>query len=377
MPKEAQDSKKFWSIKNLSKNKGELTLYGQIAQSSWWDDVVTPKQFVKDLKDLGEIEEIDVRVNSNGGDVFAGQTIYALLKSHSATVTVYIDGLAASIASIIAMAGDKIVMHPGAMMMIHNPSSSLWGGEAKDFRKTADVLDKVKESLISTYKAKTNKEDKELEDLMNEETWLTAEEALEKGFIDEISGSEIEACVRSNQVFFNGIGFDMEGYTNIPKFKNTVFNNASSTEILPEHLLKIQNLQPEITDKKNEEEVIVNREDFKNKYPELYKEVKNEGVNQERERMKAIDDLATPGNDEIVNKAKYETGISAEQMAVEIIKAEKGKGAKFLANREVDVDESNVNDVKQLAGDIKNSKEEEKEAAENIANIMNKKRGLK
>ena len=105
---------KFWNIiKNQATNSGKLTLYGPISESSWWDDANTPKQFAKDLKDLGNVSEINVHINSGGGDVFAGQAIYAMLKGHKANVKVHIDGLAASIASIIAMAGDEVTSPVG------------------------------------------------------------------------------------------------------------------------------------------------------------------------------------------------------------------------------------------------------------------------
>lgn len=377
----AKEIQKFWNIKNLSKNKGELTLYGQIAQTSWWDDLVTPKQFVKDLKNLGDIEELDVRINSNGGDVFAGQTIYSLLKSHKASINVYIDGLAASIATIVAMAGDKITMSPGAMFMIHNPSSVAYG-EAKDFIKNAEILNKVKECLIATYKAKVNLDEEELSEMMDNESWFTAEEALDKGFIDEISGVEIEACVnKSNQVFFNGIGFDISNYINTPKFKNMVESKKNDDLISTlnqsrESFKKI--MENKAATPNNEEDEELNKEEFKNKYPEVYAEIVNEGAISERNRMKAIDDLAIPGNDEIINKAKYETCISAEQMAVEIIKAEKGKGTNYLNNRQEDVYNANVLNVSASNnGDLKTSKEEEEDAANNIANMINKRRGVK
>ena len=134
---------KFWQFKaNTEDGPAELLLYGDISSSSWWGDEVTPKEFKKDLDDLGNVDEINVFINSDGGDVFAGQTIYSMLKRHKAKITVYVDGLAASIASVIAMAGDIIKMPKNSMMMIHNPWT--WGaGYAADFRKLVDDKDKI------------------------------------------------------------------------------------------------------------------------------------------------------------------------------------------------------------------------------------------
>lgn len=187
--------KKFWNLKKTDDKTGELTLYGEISDTSWWGDEVTPKQFREDLDTLGDIETLNVYINSPGGDVFAGQAIYSMLKRHKAQVIVYVDGLAASIASLIAMAGDKVIMPANAMMMIHNPWT--WGvGNANDFRKLADDLDKIRDSMIVAYQKKSGLDDSEIIDIMAAETWLTAEECKEKGFADEIEeAKQVAACV--------------------------------------------------------------------------------------------------------------------------------------------------------------------------------------
>src|SRR5690554_544642 len=134
-------------MKKIDDKTGELILYGEISDYTWWGDEVTPKQFKEDLDALGDIDILNVYINSPGGDVFAGQAIYSMLKRHKAYVNVFIDGIAASIASLIAMAGDKVIMPANAMMMIHNP----WvfaTGNANDLRKIADDLDKIRDSMI-------------------------------------------------------------------------------------------------------------------------------------------------------------------------------------------------------------------------------------
>jgi ATP-dependent protease ClpP protease subunit len=143
-------NKRFWNFKSLDEKTGELTLYGEISNETWWGDEVTPKEFKSDLDNLGEIDTLNIYINSPGGDVFAGQTIYSILKRHKAHKNVYIDGLAASIASVIAMAGNTIFMPKNAMMMIHNPWT-VGMGNADEFRKLAEDLDKIRESLIAAY----------------------------------------------------------------------------------------------------------------------------------------------------------------------------------------------------------------------------------
>lgn len=208
--------KKFWTFNAKgNSDEGELLLYGDISDSTWWGDEITPKNFKEELDSLGDIKTLNVYINSGGGDVFAGQAIYSMLKRHSATVNVYVDGLAASIASIIAMAGDNVKMPKNAMLMVHNPWS-FGMGNANDFRKLADDLDKVRESMISVYEDKTGMEKESIVELMDAETWMTAEEALEFGFADEIEEEKQVAASLNNRIFaINGLKVDITKYKNL------------------------------------------------------------------------------------------------------------------------------------------------------------------
>jgi ATP-dependent Clp protease protease subunit len=188
-------NKRFWNFKALDEKTGELTLYGEISNETWWGDEVTPKEFKSDLDNLGEIDTLNIYINSPGGDVFAGQTIYSILKRHKAHKNVYIDGLAASIASVIAMAGNTIFMPKNAMMMIHNPWT-IGMGNAKDFRKLAEDLDKIRESLIAAYEGHSALTRDEIIEIMDSETWLTATECEEYGFCDVVEEEKtLAACI--------------------------------------------------------------------------------------------------------------------------------------------------------------------------------------
>jgi ATP-dependent Clp endopeptidase proteolytic subunit ClpP len=162
----------------------EIYLYDEIGDSFFGG--ITAKQFADDLNALGKIDRINVRINSPGGDVFQGLAIYNTLKRHPANVVVDIDGMALSIASIIAMAGNTINMAKNAMFMIHDPWG-FTGGTAEDFRKQADLLDQVKENLVNTYVDKTGMDSGQINLLMSEETWMQAEEAKRLGFISNIT----------------------------------------------------------------------------------------------------------------------------------------------------------------------------------------------
>ena len=211
--------KNFWQFKaEAGTGIGELMLYGDISEYSWWDDDVTPKKFKEDLDALGDISELKIYINSGGGDVFAGQAIHSMLKRHSATKTVYIDGLAASIASVIAMAGDKVIMPKNAMMMIHK-CWTIAIGNADDMRKMADDMDKIDESIIAAYVEKTGLETDDIIELMTDETWMTAQDALDYGFADEIEESkQVAASMKNGLLLINGQEMDVSRFQNVPEF---------------------------------------------------------------------------------------------------------------------------------------------------------------
>jgi ATP-dependent Clp protease protease subunit len=161
-------------------DNAEIYLYGVIG-GDWFGEGVTAKQFADDLKALGAVKKIDLRINSEGGSVFDGKAIYSLLNEHKAKIVTHVDGLAASAASFIAMAGDEINMAEGAFMMIHN-AWMLAAGDAREFRKQADMLDTVNGTLVDVYAARTGMDAKKIQTMMNDETWMTAQEAIKNGF---------------------------------------------------------------------------------------------------------------------------------------------------------------------------------------------------
>lgn len=175
-------SKRFW---NWVKNEESRTLYfdGYIAQDSWFDDDITPKQFKSELTAFEG--DVIVWINSPGGDVFAASQIYNMLKEYNGKVTVKIDGIAASAASVIAMAGNEILMSPVAMMMIHNPATVIFG-DALDLQSGIDMLSEVKESIVNAYEQKTKLPRNKISKMMDAETWFSSNKAVELGFADKV-----------------------------------------------------------------------------------------------------------------------------------------------------------------------------------------------
>lgn len=175
-----QPVESWYSMRAMARGSVEILLYDKIG--GWG---ITAKQFAQDLAACGDVSQINLRIHSPGGDVFAGMAIYNTLKAHPARLDVYIDGLAASMASVIAMAGDKVYMPVNAMMMIHKPWGAQ-GGDADEMRRYADLLDKVEATLVQAYASKTGKSPEDIHALLKAETWMDGSEAVAAGFADQL-----------------------------------------------------------------------------------------------------------------------------------------------------------------------------------------------
>lgn len=175
--------KKFWNWLRNSEGERTLRLEGPIDEDSVWGDEITPKAFRAELEE--DTGNITVWICSPGGNVFAAAEIYTMLREYPGTVTVKIDSIAASAASVVAMAGDRVLMSPTGMLMIHDPSTIAMGN-SEDMRKAIDVLNEVKESIINAYMAKTGLSHARIANLMSNETWMNAKKAVELGFADGI-----------------------------------------------------------------------------------------------------------------------------------------------------------------------------------------------
>ena len=177
-----------------------LEIYGTIAEESWFDDDVTPKEFRNEL--FAGDGPVTIWLNSPGGDCIAASQIYSMLMDYKGDVTIKIDGIAASAASVIAMAGTKVLMAPTALMMIHNPITLAYGNHA-DMEKAIEMLDEVKESIINAYEIKTGLSRPKLSHLMDSETWMNSGKAIELGFADGVLEDEKKAV--------NGTAFSFSG----------------------------------------------------------------------------------------------------------------------------------------------------------------------
>ena len=329
---------KFWNlVKNDEEKSAELILYGSIGSDEYWDDI-SDKAFKQDIENLGDVENIILHINSPGGSVFSAVAIANTLKNHKAKITANIDGLAASAATIITSACDTVKMPKNALFMVHNPITFAYGNN-QDMQKTLEMLNKVKNSIIETYlnKAKTDKET--LSELMDNETWMSAEEAKEYGFIDEILDENVEKEVIENKLIINNMAFDISRFKNFKEKKNReprVINISVNSTGSPEEIAdKFRDILNSTENQKNEGGNMT-LEELKNKFPELYNQIFNEGkeagITKERERMREIDNLDVSNYSELVENAKYNEPVEASVLAVNILNKQKEERIQKLQN---------------------------------------------
>lgn len=371
---------KFWNVmKNEEEKSAELILYGSIGSDEYWDDI-SDKAFKQDIENLGDVENITLHINSPGGSVFSAVAIANILKNHKAKVTANIDGLAASAATIITSACDTVRMPKNALFMIHNPITFAYGNN-QEMQKTVQMLDKVKNSIIETYLNKTKTDKETLSELMDNETWMNAEEAKEYGFIDEILDENVEKEVIENKLIINNTAFDISKFKNFkekkiqePRVINISVNSTGSPEEIAD---KFRNILNSTENQKNKGGNMT-LEELKNKFPELCNQIFNEGkeagITKERERMREIDNLDVSNYSELVENAKYNDPVEASVLAVNILNKQKEERIQKLQNIKND-SQNNFTPPVPNNGTAENN-EEKKFMGVNISNIfslMNKK----
>lgn len=305
------------------------------------------------------IQEITVEINSGGGSVFSGAEIWTALKSFTGTIKVQIVGLAASAASVIAMAGTVIEMSPVAQLMIHNAKTRA-EGDYRVMQDTGDLLQNVNKSLMSTYVMRTNLSEEELKGMMDKETWMNAQQAKDLGFIDNIMfQQQVDAVADANhEMLVNGV---------LPQ---------AVIDKMRQELAKdpIQNVVNNITAEQpinNQGGTSMTLEELQNNHPELFNQVKqighDEGVKAENERIKAIEDVAPVGNEALVQAAKFDNPVTAEKLAVQIIMAQKEAGQTYLNSAKEDA--NTLNNIKGADAPEKDTVSEDEKVAAGLTKI--------
>lgn len=292
---------------------------------------VTPDVFALEL-DRANGEAVEIRINSGGGSVFDGLAIYNLIKDYEGETTVIVDGLAASIASVIALGADKLVMNEGSFFMIHNPWT-ISGGESKDLRQAADILDKIQSQIVDIYAGATGKDAAEIIALMDAETWLSPDEALEMGFAQEIkSGLKIAAALKTKYIF-NNIPQELISIMDEKEIKAEVAEVEVEAVELAEDLIAEVEAEEIVAEEEIEikAEAEIEEEVEIEEAPKAYSEEELQNavalaLSNERERQSEIKNLAFDGQEKLVNEL-IEEGISAQDAAARFINDYKENGA--------------------------------------------------
>lgn len=435
--------KKFWDIKinNFAKPadapdapvqneagepentvEAELFLYGDVVESvplDWWTgekvpgDYIAQDEFLKDIQSikLRGAKKLTVHINSCGGNLYTGSAIHDLLREMVDHVTVIIEGIAASAATVIAAAGDTVKMAKNGLYMIHEPSAMIFDNmTADDAEKLKNMLDAGAESAANAYAEKTGMSVKALRKMMKAETWMTGEEALEKGFVDELIESDVVMAMSAkDKLMVNGDTLTVGGYGNLPgdlkalldeakeadeetkedeaekadeteNSDETVENDAETTadtnsddssveenaeapkttDVAKEEIasgvktvFSVQSFS-ETEDESDDIGGKVTPEDIEKWYPEAVEQIRNEATLAERKRIQDIDSIANQCDPAFLAKAKYEQPMDAKDFAFEVMRAGKISAISFLSANARDVEASNTFAVMPEAAETEN-----------------------
>lgn len=346
------NGEKFWQFKNISTEEAELRISGEIIDDNWawiyeWFGITatSPNAFRNELANY-KGKQIRVWIDSPGGSVFAGAGMYNSLKEHDGKVIVVVEQ-AMSAASVVAMAGDEIQISPVGIMMIHNPIGYMDWGEAKDFRHAADVLDVVKETIVNAYQLRTGKDRAVIAQLMDAETYFSAQKAVSEGFADS--------------VLYSDTAIDFSTIDNSFMVSRLAIQNSMNTTT--KKIIEIAQLQAEVEkpllveDKKQNEEGITvevkNVDDLRKVYPEFVNQLETDaraqGEKDERERIQGIEAIARNIDPELVAKAKYQEPVDAKDLAFQALQADGNLGKNYLNDALKDNNASGVDKVKPQA----------------------------
>lgn len=400
-PIEIMERQPFTIVKNELDNTAEVNLYGEVVNNRpkdfWTDEVddsmyIVLREFLDELNGLANFDKITFRINSVGGDADAGKAIYNRIRDMDAETTTVVDGLAASAASIIFMAGDKRQVNIGSQIMIHGASTLLVGYyNAADVKGALDMLKGYDNSLAEIYADRTGGTKESMARMIQNTTWLSASDAVEKGFADEIintaepvaakvSGAEDLIIVNGNPLRLSPDMMPALKYRQtVPIDK--VFRGKGSL-----------NIDAKDSTSKNEKEVEeMNLEQLKAQYPDLVDAIAkeaseaariesekavNDAIQAERDRIKGIEEIQNRISDkELVNRAKFDAAMDAKELAFEAMKAEADVNAKALEAIDDDAKESGVKDVSPdpvHGSEAETKKQEAADAAALIAAALNR-----
>lgn len=384
----AAPAPKFWNMASLSDTEGEITLYGDVLSQQpidWWTGepepglYITPEGFMEDLAAVKDKSKITVKLNSCGGDLYTGIAIHNALKALPGEVNVVVEGIAASAASVIMCAGDTVSVYPGSIVMIHGVSIMTWDWmNIQDMKQLINGMDASERAVAAIYNAKTGIDTETLRNMMKKETWLTGEEAVEKGFADMLhsdgTGPDMSLSADKKVLMVNGIQHNVEGLRNLP---GTIPVKNAAPTAKKQRVNKTANAAKKEGGKTNMEMTL---EELKNAHPELVAQIEQSAreavqtqmaadVAAERARIADIDAIAASIPDQqMVHDAKYgETPCTAQELCFRVMKQSAASGQMFLANYKQDGEASGVQNVAAAPNNGVPDNKEEQDAADIMA----------
>lgn len=392
---------KFWNIARDG-NVATIELFGDVWSTkppNWYldevgeFDYISPETFRADLQEAKDADEVVVKINSCGGDAYVGIAIHNELKQLSAHKTVIIEGIAASAASVIAMAGDDVQMYPGSMLMIHGVSAGLFDWyNVEDLQKVINGMEACNKALAEIYVRKTGWGTEQVMDMLKEETWFTGEEAKNAYFADTLLEDEVKVAASADRkvLIAAGVRHDVSAF-HLPESIRTDkrIHSALAGENKTTNSVELQEVNMTLEELREQSPELVNEietsavnaalEKAKEQLTAKVEETVAEAVKAERERLAHIDEISATINDpELVKEAKYgEQTLTAEQLAFEALKKQSAQGTAFLANMKADAADSKAGEVEAEP----NAGEEEAPAVDvegfvsNIVNVIKKEKG--
>ncbi len=359
-------------VENEAEDSAEITMYGEVVDNrpsslrteDGKDDklYIVLSEFLTDLEKVKDRSRLTVRINSPGGSLYAGLAIMNRLSELKGDVVTIVDGLAASAASIIMQGGKKRKVHKGSLIMVHGASSFLFGFYNKsDLEEASRQLDAANRTAVEAYAQKTDLEREEIKSIMEKTEWMTGQEAIDKGFADELVDSgEVSMSISHDHTYMmvNGIRIPTSGFKTLP-------DGIAMEEVIPGK----EPVDAEIEENKGGNEEVTTQE-LMEKYPEIVAEIQKNAVQQAKggageEQQKSVDDAVTAerrriseieeiagaiGDKELIRKAKFDEPMTAEQLALEAMKKQAKAGQQFLADSSDDTKGSGVNNVTPLPG---------------------------
>lgn len=342
-------TERFWNMAEVDGDTAEITMYGDVLSQQpidWWTgepepgQYITPEGFAEDLAQIKDKKVINIKINSLGGDIYTALAIHNALKALPGKKNVIVEGIAASAASVIAMAGDTIKIYPGSIMMIHGVSVFIYDFfQIGDLKKLIRGMDASERAICAIYASKTKNDETTIRALMDKETWMTGAEAIAKGFADELlegTGPQIQFNKANKMLLVNGVKHYMDGLEIPERFH--IPQIAAGPKNPDSNKNKTTPAKTEEGENKN-----MTLEELKAQHPNLVAQIEQEAVTADRNRIKEIEEIQdTIGDAEMIAEAKFTKPTNAADLALAAMKKQAALGANFLQNRSNELNPANA-----------------------------------